>query len=430
MYRNSWQSEFIQFCTVVGLFTAFGINSGHGFLGLCGGLLVVILISYRQLFQFYRWLVDRDNEQPWGYGYISNAAAFIQRREAKYKNVIAKQGKTIDQLNQGLESLNDGLLVLNAAGYIINMNSSAQLYLNLRRQDIGQQIRHLLRAPSFVKYLNNAHFSEPLELDIEPRSYQLQVTEFGGNQRLILIRDITERRRVETMRQNFIADVSHELRTPLTVINGYLELLQGQLDSLPSPLAPALDNMHLQGQRMTLLINDLIELSKLESVGRERRGEIFNFTDLCQRTVNQLSSLRDGCHLSLSCDADVVIEGFETEIASAISNLIANSIKYGDGTEVVISLRRHRNGYEFAVKDFGDGIKAEHLDRLTERFYRVDSSRESKVGGSGLGLAIVKHALENHDTQLHIESQLGRGSRFSFVLPEARIHELVCYDSE
>lgn len=430
MYRNSWQSEFLQFCTILGLLTAFGMNAGHTLLGVCGGLLLVIIVLYHRIFQFYQWLNDRSNEQPTDYGVISNSAAYIQRREAKYNKVIAKHVKTIEQLNQGLESLNDGLLVLNAAGYILNMNSSAQLYLNLRRQDIGQQIRHLLRFPSFIKYLNSAHFSEPLELDIERRTYLLHVTKFGGNQRLVLIRDITERRRVETMRQNFIADVSHELRTPLTVINGYLELLQGQLDSLPGPLAPALDNMQIQGQRMTLLINDLIELSKLESVGRERKSEVFNLTELCQRTADHLGNLRDGCQLTLTMDADVVLEGFESEISSAISNLVANAIKYGDGSRVDLSLCRHRNGYEFAVKDYGDGIKLEHIDRLTERFYRVDSSRESKVGGSGLGLAIVKHALENHDTQLHIESQLGQGSRFSFVLPEARIHEVVSYDND
>lgn len=421
MHRDIWQSEALQFLVVTGLFTTFGINTGHALLGFCAGLVTVLVMSYRRSHQFYRWLNDRNCEKPTGSGYISSATSIIQRSDNQLKKVIANTSRRLEQLNQGLESLNDGILVLDGAGYIINLNSSAQLYFNLRPHDRGQQVCHLVRHPSFVKYLNRADYSEPLQFDIESTSLLIHITEFGGDQRLLLIRDVTERRRVETMRQNFIADVSHELRTPLTVINGYLELLDGQLEQLPEPLQPALHNMHMQGQRMASLVNDLIELSKLESVTRERPSEQFNLSDLCHRTIDQLSTLRQGCQLKLMSINDVVVDGFESEFASAVSNLIANAVKYGDGQQVDVVLAKHRNGVEFSVTDYGAGIEPKHLDHLTERFYRVDSSRESKVGGTGLGLAIVKHALENHDTQLAIESALGKGSRFSFVIPAARI---------
>jgi two-component system phosphate regulon sensor histidine kinase PhoR len=258
------------------------------------------------------------------------------------------------------------------------------------------------------------------------------VTQFGIDQKVIIVRDITERQRVEKMRQNFIADVSHELRTPLTVISGYLEML-GDADVNPG-IMRAIKQMTEQGERMKSLVNDLLHLSKLESNNAGIGSVWFEFQPMCAVIVDQLKAYvpislsgekLPAAEIHCDCHSDIEIFGFSDELNSIFSNLITNAIKYGrkegQAPQVNISIRDTQHGIEFAIADKGDGIAPSHLAHLTVRFYRVDESRESTVGGSGLGLAIVRHALEHHDAQLKIESTLGQGSRFSFVIPAERI---------
>jgi len=253
---------------------------------------------------------------------------------------------------------------------------------------------------------------------------QFQITPFGANERLIMVRDITQLNNLEKMRQDFIANVSHELRTPLTVINGYVETLADN-NTMPAWDKPLLQ-MQQQAKRMSLLLNDLLELSKLETteVGHNRKpinieqllSAIKGEADLLSREKNQT--------LTLICNnttKPLIAFGNEKELHSAFSNLVTNAIKYTqEYGKVSVLLWQDKSHFYVSVSDNGPGIEAKHLPRLTERFYRVDASRNSSTGGTGLGLAIVKHVLMRHDAELKITSEVGKGSVFMCVFPLAQ----------
>ncbi|MGH8184466.1 MAG: phosphate regulon sensor histidine kinase PhoR [Rhodanobacteraceae bacterium] len=248
---------------------------------------------------------------------------------------------------------------------------------------------------------------------------QLSLIPYGDHRRLLIARDISRVTRLEQVRRDFVANVSHELRTPLTVIHGYLELLDPE--DVPA-LAPVLNEMRAQSQRMRQIVEDLLELSRLEMqqhVGEERVAMSAMLESLCR----EAEALSQGRHRVLLEDAaHVDLMGSPKDLHSAFSNLVSNAVRYTpDGGSITIRWRRTATGAEYAVSDTGYGIPAEHLSRLTERFYRVSSSRSRATGGTGLGLSIVKHVLNLHDAQLRIESESGKGSTFTCVFDAARL---------
>ncbi len=421
MRQGAFQREVFRIIIICALGLAAGLSVGEPLFGLLGGLIVSQIISVRIATTLYRW-AHRQGEAPQDNGLVGYSADRLVLREKNLKNRLLKQATQLQRYSQGIESLQDGVIILDQNGHITTFNGAAVRMLRLRKDDAGQHIKNLIRAPQFVRYFDKADYSEPLQFDIRMLSLQLQITEFGLEQKVMLIRDVTEKKRVETMRQNFIADVSHELRTPLTVINGYLEMFTGM--DTPAPMARALEQMESQSRRMTGIVNDLIELSKLESASSERSGEWFSINTLCHEIVDQLQSYREDSHLRINGKVKAEIEGFPQEMRSVLTNLITNALKYGDDGDVMISLEHSLKGLKISVRDHGPGIPPEHINRLTERFYRVDESRESEIGGSGLGLSIVKHALEHHDATLQIDSAEGEGSTFSFVIPSFRVRQV------
>ncbi|TPD55136.1 MAG: phosphate regulon sensor histidine kinase PhoR [Thalassolituus maritimus] len=417
MYQDALQRELFRVGIIVLAGVAAGWSVGYSLYGLLIGLAISQVISIRQASSIFKWSY-RQGPAPQDSGLIGYSADRIIRREKTLKDRLLNQAKILQRYNQGIEALKDGVVVLDSAGHITTFNSAATRMLYLRKDDSGQHLTHLIRVPQFVRYFRSNDFGEPLQFDLRNVSLQVQITEFGIDQKIMLVRDVTERKRVETMRQDFIADVSHELRTPLTVINGYLEMLS-DMDT-PAPLTKALNQMGSQANRMTNLVNDLIQLSKLESASRERDGMAFDLTALCHQVAGEMKGYSGDAVVSINTDRSLIIDGFKEEMHSALTNLVTNAIKYGDGKQVDIAIASNDRGIEVAVTDRGPGIPPEHLSRVTERFYRVDESRESTVGGSGLGLSIVKHALEHHDAELKIESTQGQGSTFSFVVPSFR----------
>ena len=417
MYQDALQRELFRVGIIVLAGFAAGWSVGYSLYGLLIGLVVSQIISIRHAATIFKWSY-RQGPAPQDSGLIGYSADRIIRREKTLKDRLLNQAKMLQRYNQGIEALKDGVVVLDSAGHITTFNSAATRMLYLRKDDNGQHITHLIRTPQFVRYFRSSDFSEPLQFDLRNVSLQVQITEFGIDQKIMLVRDVTERKRVETMRQDFIADVSHELRTPLTVINGYLEMLS-DMDT-PAPLSKALAQMDSQANRMTNLVNDLIQLSKLESASRERDGVSFDLTALCHQVAGEMKGYSGDAEVRINTERSLIVDGFKEEMHSALTNLVTNAIKYGDGKQVNIDIAPSDRGIEVAVTDQGPGIPPEHLSRVTERFYRVDESRESTVGGSGLGLSIVKHALEHHDAELKIESALGQGSTFSFVIPSFR----------
>jgi two-component system phosphate regulon sensor histidine kinase PhoR len=435
LQQIAWQREFLRIVLIVALATAAGMSFDKPFWGAMIGLVVSQLLMLRRLNELFRWS-NNLGPAPQDSGLVGYSADVLIRRERVLKKKVTRQKKQLKRIAEGIESLQDGVLIVDQSGYMNAFNRASCHLLGLRVDtDKGQHITNLIRAPRFVKYFEKGDYTDVIELESPHRlnlTVQIQVTQFGIAQKVIIVRDVTERQRVEQMRQNFIGDVSHELRTPLTVINGYLEMLT-DADMNPG-MARAVRQMSEQTERMKSLVNDLLHLSKLESNNAGIGSEWFEFQPLCAVSVDQLKAYTPvsltgekfpEAEIHCDCASDIEILGFADEINSVLINLITNAIKYGrkegHAAQVSISINKLTQGVEIAVADKGDGIAPNHLTHLTERFYRVDESRESTIGGSGLGLAIVRHALEHHDAYLKIESTLGRGSRFSFIIPTERI---------
>jgi two-component system phosphate regulon sensor histidine kinase PhoR len=252
---------------------------------------------------------------------------------------------------------------------------------------------------------------------------ELSLIPYSEHRRLLIARDISRVTKLEQVRRDFVANVSHELRTPLTVIHGYLELLDPE--DVPA-LAPVLHEMRTQSQRMRQIVEDLLELSRLEMQQRvpEERVEMAPLLESLQREAEALSH---GKHrVVVEDEGHVDLLGSPKDLHSAFSNLVSNAVRYTpEGGSITIRWRRTPAGAEYSVTDTGYGIPADHISRLTERFYRVSSSRSRATGGTGLGLSIVKHVLNLHDARLRIESKAGEGSTFTCVFDAARLLEPV-----
>ena len=220
------------------------------------------------------------------------------------------------------------------------------------------------------------------------------------------------------MRRDFIANASHELRTPLTVINGFLEIASMQPDLEVSIRSSHLKLMSEQGERMQRLVEDMLTLSRLESMEYAVRHERVNMRQMLEQIFQEGEALSAGRHeLVLECDGPDII-GSSDEIRSALINLVTNAIRYTpEKGQIKLIWQNLPQGPRFIVQDNGIGISAEHISRLTERFYRVDKSRSRETQGTGLGLAIVKHVLLRHKANLLIESTPGIGSKFCVQFP-------------
>ncbi|WP_034457906.1 phosphate regulon sensor histidine kinase PhoR [Buttiauxella noackiae] len=371
------------------------------------------------------WLwVDRSMTPPPGRGSWDPLLYGLHQMQLRNKKRRKELGNLIKRFRSGAESLPDAVVLTTEEGTIFWCNGLAQQLLGLRwPDDNGQNILNLLRYPEFTRYLSQKDFSRPLTLVLNNgRHLEFRVMPYSDEQWLLVARDVTQMHQLEGARRNFFANVSHELRTPLTVLQGYLEMMQDQ--ALEGPLRDkALGTMREQTSRMEGLVKQLLTLSKIEAAPAMVLNEKIDvplMLRVVEREAQTLSQQRQT--LEFDIDSTLKVFGNEEQLRSAISNLVYNAVNHTpEGTYITVSWKRIAGGACFSVEDTGPGISAEHIPRLTERFYRVDKARSRQTGGSGLGLAIVKHALSHHDARLHIESQLGKGTTFSFVLPERLI---------
>ena len=322
-----------------------------------------------------------------------------------------------------MASMRDGVVMVDEAGAIEWFNEAVQPLLGLRfPEDKGQTLTNLVRAPEFNQYFVAGDYSEPLQYHStgdSPAHLRVEITHFGEGERLLFVRDITATVRMEQIRRDFVGNVSHELRTPLTVITGYLGTFLAEPEAFPAPYRKALQQMIQQAVRMENLLKDLLWLSRIENDERQEKRELLDIPALIDELCEEVANASPGSNVQVQVNTDQKIIGDYREMYSALSNLVNNAIKYSpQGSPVTISWRELDTGFDLAVSDTGLGIDAVHLPRLTERFYRVDDSRNSATGGTGLGLAIVKHVAAAHGASLHIESKLGEGSSFHLEFPK------------
>ena len=336
----------------------------------------------------------------------------------------------IERFRQAASAIPDGIVVLDATNRIdwANERALAQLGLDLAH-DRGQPIVNIVRQPEFLRYVEAGDYSASIVVAStrDPgRRLAVQLVPFAGDQKLLMSRDVTEVEAVARMRRDFIASVSHELKTPLTVISGFIETLQ-DIDVDERQRRRFLSLMQEQATSMQRLVADLLTLSALESDPSPLAEDRFAIAPLLDAIAADASALSKGAHtITLDVVDAATVTAARDEIASAFGNLVSNAVRYTpSGGSIGLTWRIDADGSGvFAVSDTGIGVAAEHIPRLTERFYRVDRSRSRDTGGTGLGLAIVKHVLLRHQGELVIASERGKGSTFAVHLPAKRVERL------
>jgi len=336
----------------------------------------------------------------------------LEENEARFRRTIS--------------ALPEGIVLIDAALQIEWCNPVAEQHLGIGlRADQGMRITNLVRDPAFIAYLTSGNFDEPLllrPLADAALALSIRVIEFEPGRSILMTRDVTQAERLDAMRRDFVANVSHELRTPLTVVNGFLETLLDAQPPLDDLRLRHLALMHEQAVRMSRLVEDLLMLSRLEADETPLADEVIDMPALVAELAAEARALSAGRHEVAGAAQTLHIRGSRDELRSAFGNLVSNAVRYTpSGGRIAVDWRTEDEGAVFEVLDTGIGIAAEHLPRLTERFYRVDRSRSRETGGTGLGLAIVKHVLLRHQGRLQIESAVGQGSRFRAWLPAARL---------
>lgn len=396
---------------------------------LClAGYLVWLL---RELLRLRRWLENAGLESavPTAYGVWEDLFDEIHHRQRRHIQARDRLQAIIDRAQESTTALKDAVIMLDSHGNLEWWNPAAEQLLGLKPGDQGQAIVNLVRHPRFKEYFEQELHPDPLDIPSpvdERLRLQFLVTRYGNSEHLLLVRDVTRVHQLEQMRKDFVANVSHELRTPLTVIAGYLETFQDHQEELPSRWHRPLQQMQQQASRMQNLLTDLLLLARLEATDypSDNQPVAVDLLLLSVRSDAQALSGERMHRIHLEADPGLRLKGSENELRSAFSNLVFNAVKYTpDGGEIDIRWWRDEQGGHLSVQDSGIGIEARHLPRLTERFYRVDSSRASKTGGTGLGLAIVKHVLLRHRGRLDVSSTPGKGSRFTCHFPPQQLQE-------
>ena len=396
------------------------------------GLLIYLISHIAWLHQLHLWFKNPVlKDIPEGSGIWEDVFTTLLQYERNNITNQTQLNSAIERFNLTANAIPDGLVILGASNEIewCTPHAENQLGLNFST-DKNLPIVNLVRDSHFIAYLYNADYAEPFKLKSWQNPeivYEIQLITFGANQKLLICRDTTQLEKVEIMRRDFIANVSHELRTPLTVVGGFLETLGDMQGAVPDAIKSYFGMMQEQTNRMRRIIEDLLTLSKIESNVEEPENNEIDMPSLLKQLQNDALGLSHSLYktkhlIDLEVDQTLKITGAQSELQSALSNLVSNAVRYTPkGGKIAISWHRQNEQAVFAVRDTGIGIEQQHIERLTERFYRVDRGRSRETGGTGLGLSIVKHILIRHQAKLEISSEIGVGSTFNVLFPKSRI---------
>ena len=334
------------------------------------------------------------------------------------KRIKARRLKSrLKELELFTEIIPDGVIIINQNLQIEAVNESGQSLLGLPENGVGRLIDDCVKSDSLNGYLRSKSQGDPLEFTSPAQkdsTLELRVFEIDKDSKILLVRDITTQNRLLTMRQSFVANVSHELRTPLTVVKGYLETMNDH-DTPADLRLELIGKLNAPVSRMESLVQDLLLLTQLESNPVPPEMDEIDMHKLLVDASNEVQGLlKKNDSLQINKQTDLKIKGINPELSSVCINLISNAIRYSpDGAQIEVFWSETPDGKaRLAVRDQGLGIAKEHLDRITERFYRVDMKDSRTRGGTGLGLAIVKHVLRRHNSELQVESRINKGSLF------------------
>ena len=391
--------------------------------GLLAAALLALVWQIRQLLSFDRAL-KTENFDSFRVGDGIWEQIFSRFRYERERGVRNK-AQLLREVRKSTNAMPDGAVVLDANNEIVACNRAAKGLAGLKRKkDKGQRIDNMLRDPKLIGLIDSGDFQQDVEIPSPVKDgdwINCRVVPYGAEQKLLLLRDVTERIRLSKMRRDFVANASHELRSPLTVISGYLDALSDAGD-LPADWAKPVTQMRSQSLRMKQILTEMLELSQLEGAGSASRDENIDVVQLLNNVRIDFDRPADAAEIKVNVESSATLLGRKAEIESVIVNLLSNALRYTPQSgEINLTWRSSSDGAELIVTDTGDGIDPEHIPRLTERFFRVDRGRSRGEGGIGLGLAIVKHVLIRHDAELEIKSEPGSGSEFRCVFPPDRI---------
>lgn len=431
--NNAWTVEFSRILAVVVTVLLFGLSTGYWTLAILIPSALYLGWTLVQIRAFERWirLGAKTKLAPDSSGIWQLIVQHIYRIQKKDKERKSRLATMASRFEATISALPEATIVLNSQMEIEWVNEAAQHSLGIvKDQDLGQRLDNLIRLPALSLLLQEESLENQIEIEspIDPlKTLVVTCTKFGEEQTLVTARDISQRIAVQKLRKAFIANASHELRTPLTVIAGYLEMLESDED-IPQGLQTQITNASQQAMRMTRILDDLLVLSKLEEKGHDKEsGEPINVPKMIKTLVTDFEKTRaKGTHkFEMTIDESLSLNAIDGEFYSLCQNLLSNAVKYSPkGSMISVLWQKNSKGRAcLSIVDNGEGIAAENISRLTERFYRVNVNRSRQVGGTGLGLSIVKHILENHGGHLHISSELGKGSMFTACFPKYRLIE-------
>ena len=422
---RAWRSLLVGLAALLGSGTAIGWIYARPEIGLLIAALGALGWQVFKLLAFDRALRTRDFEAfRFGDGIWEQIFARFAFHSERSKRHKLRYRQLLKEIRKSTDAMPDGAVVIDNANEIVMCNKAAKLLAGLRpKKDRGQRVDNILRDPELTVLLRSADSERAIDIASPVRAgdwLNCRVVPYGIDQKMLLLRDVTDRLRLNKMRRDFVANASHELRSPLTVISGYLDSLAEE-EGLCEWRMP-LTQMQSQARRMNLIIGELLELSRLESAGRAGTARLVDVAALVASTRKAFASRQGAAEICTASDPDLMIRGNGTQIESVITNLVSNAIRHTDADgRISVRWQASGKGAALIVEDSGEGIAAEHIPRITERFFRVDRGRSRDDGGVGLGLAIVKHSLSRHDAVLSIASVVGEGSTFRCEFPRSRV---------
>ena len=414
---------------IAGILVAGGLIGwvyGYAPWGLLVAALVVLVWQTRQLLGFNRAVHTRDFGQfRYGEGIWQQLFSRYNYEHERALRAKREYRRLLKEVRRSTDAMPDGAVILDEENQIVMCNKAAKHLGGLKRKkDRGQRVDNILRDPKLTELLHSDAFAQEIEIPSPVKDecwLNCRVVPYGANQKLLVLRDITEQIRLTKMRRDFVANASHELRSPLTVISGYLDSLSED-PGLEKDWGQPIRQMQLQARRMNTVVAELLELSRLESSGRASKDEVVDVSGLLAAAKKAYFGQDDVAEIEVLSESSAQLLAAGNEVESLISNLLSNAVRHTspDGS-ITLAWRVDPDGAEIIVADTGEGIPADQIPRLTERFFRVHRGRAREDGGVGLGLAIVKHILSRHDAELSITSELGKGSRFSCRFPAERV---------
>ena len=411
---------------LVGQYTSFPVT-----LAVVGCALALIIQSTVDTWRgqlLLEWLRTPDMAPPSVSSIWGEIAYRVQRLLQLRERAIEKEHARLADFLSAIEVSPNGVMLLDAADHITWVSTSAANHFGLDPQrDLHQRVTNLIRQPAFVQYLSAGDFREGMKCPMSTGAHSwllIHIKCYGDGLKLVLSQDITERERADHMRRDFVANVSHEIRTPLTVLSGFIETM-GTLPLNEIERQRVIGLMSQQAERMQTLVSDLLTLAQIEGSPSPAPDRWLKVDDLMQRIDNDLRGLSRERHpVTVTVDSQdkrCEIAVVESEWLSAMGNLVSNAVRYTpDGQPIEVRWQMLRDGRaEFSVKDGGVGIAPEHIPRLSERFYRADSSRSRNTGGTGLGLSISYGIVERHGGTLAAHKHPEGGAEFVLRLPAA-----------